>query len=67
MGMRRTLVEFLEGPRSERKTNDICYHTLRILKVILEGHPCSMLPYPRMSPIHLSPYFEGLESRISQH
>ena len=23
---------------------------LRILKVILEGHPCSMLPYPRMSP-----------------
>ena len=46
--MRRTLVEFLEGPRSERKTNDICYHMLRILKVILEGHPCSMLPYPRM-------------------
>ena len=30
------------GPRSERKTNDICYHMLRILKVILEGHPCSM-------------------------
>ena len=23
------------GPRSERKTNDICYHMLRILKVIL--------------------------------
>ena len=38
------------GPRSERKTNDICYHMLRILKVILEGHPCSMLPYPRMFP-----------------
>ena len=30
------------GPRGERKTNDICYHMLRILKVILEGHPCSM-------------------------
>ena len=38
------------GPRGERKTNDICYHMLRILKVILEGHPCSMLPYPRMLP-----------------
>ena len=38
------------GPRSERETNDICYHMLRILKVILGGHPCSMLPYPRMSP-----------------
>ena len=55
------------GPRSERKTNDICYHMLRILKVILEGHPCSMLPYPRMSPFHLSSYFEELESRRSQH
>ena len=30
------------GSRGERKTNDICYHMLRILKVILEGHPCSM-------------------------
>ena len=40
----------LEGPRSELKANDICYYMLRILKVILEGHPCSMLPYPRMFP-----------------
>ena len=27
------------------------YHLLRILKVILEGHPSSMLPYPRLSPL----------------
>ena len=27
------------------------YHMLRILKVIIEGHPSSMLPYPRLSPL----------------
>ena len=27
------------------------YHMFRILKVILEGHPSSMLPYPRLSPL----------------
>ena len=42
------------------------YHMLRILKVILEGHPSSMLPYPSAPvPAHRSPYFEGLESRRS--
>ena len=27
----------------------ICYHMLRILNAIIEGHPCRMLPYPCMS------------------
>ena len=27
------------------------YHMLRILKVIIGGHPSSMLPCPRLSPL----------------
>ena len=40
---------------------------LRILKVILEGHPSIMLPYPRLSPLIVRLFFEGMESRRSYH
>ena len=55
------------GPRSEREANDICYHMLRILKVILEGHPCSMLQYPRMFPFIFPLILKSWSPGRSQH